>query len=76
MTRRTVLLSTPAALLAQAPPGDPNPPQTSPSQSPPPLPQTPEEELKAALEQQRRAAEQLGAVKLPMSTEPACHFKP
>ena len=69
MTRRQILLATPAALLAQAP-------QTTPVPQPPPLPQTPEEELKAAEDQQRRSAEQLSKVKLPISTEPACHFKP
>jgi len=64
MTRRDVMLATPAALLAQAP------------QQPPPTPQTPEEELTAVREQQRRLAAQFDKVKLPMSTEPACHFKP
>jgi len=67
MTRREILLASPAALLAQAPP------QTT---QPPPIPQTPEAELQAAREQQRRNAEQLSAVKLPMSTEPACRFRP
>jgi hypothetical protein len=64
MTRRDLMLATPAALLAQAP----QPPQQS-------LPQGPEEELTAARDQQHRNAEQLAKVALPMATEPACHFK-
>lgn len=64
MTRRQLLLASPAAaLMAQAP-------QTS-----PPLPQTPQEELQAAIEQQHRAAAQLDKVQLPMSTEPAFRFE-
>ena len=67
MTRREILLAPPAALLAQTPTQTPQPP---------PIPQTPEAELQAAREQQRRNGEQLSAVKLPMSAEPACHFRP
>ena len=63
MTRRELLLASPAALLAQAP------------QTPPPLPQTSEQELQAATEQQHRAAAQLDKVQLPMSTEPAFRFE-
>ena len=64
MTRRNLVLATPAALLAQAPQ---RPQQTQ--------PQTPEEELNAAREQQRHSADALAKVALPMATEPACHFK-
>ena len=60
MTRRDLMIATPAALLAQAP-------QT--------IPQTAEEELSAAHEQLHRASEQLSKVAVPISTEPATHFK-
>jgi hypothetical protein len=42
---------------------------------PPPIPQTPEQELEAAREQLRRTADALSRFALPMATEPACHFK-
>ena len=42
---------------------------------PPPLPRTPDEELKAWKEQLQRTAEILRKAKLPMATEPAFHFK-
>jgi hypothetical protein len=64
MTRRNLVLATPAALLAQTP--------QAPQQRPP---QTPEEELSAARDQQRRSAELLAKVPLPMATEPASQFK-
>ena len=44
-------------------------------QAPPPVPATPEAELKAAGEQMRRNSDALKKVKLPMSTEPAFQFK-
>jgi hypothetical protein len=63
LTRRQLAaaaLSAPA-LLAQAPS--------------PPLPQSADEELKAARDQNRQVAEQLAKFPLPMATEPATHFK-
>jgi hypothetical protein len=62
-TRREIAtaLSTSAALLAQTPS--------------PPLPQTPDDELKAARESNRQNSEQLAKFPLPMSTEPAARFK-
>ena len=63
MTRRQLVLAAPAAALAQ------------PQQTQPPLPRTPDEELNAAREQQQRNSRQLAALPIPMSTEPACHFK-
>jgi hypothetical protein len=36
----------------------------------------PEETLKAAREEMRGYSQALAAVKVPMTTEPACHFKP
>jgi len=44
-------------------------------QTPPPIPKNPEEELAAAREAQRRNADAMSKVALPMSTEPAVHFK-
>ena len=45
-------------------------------QSPPqPLPANATEELAAAREQAKRNAEQIARVQLPMSTEPAAHFR-
>ena len=41
----------------------------------PPIPATPEEELKAARESIRANSGQLSKVKLPMAAEPATHFK-
>lgn len=67
LTRRQLAAALPAAtlsasaLLAQAPNA--------------PIPQTPDEELKAAREGIQRTAEQLAKFDLPMSTEPAVHFK-
>jgi hypothetical protein len=64
LTRRSfAALAGAAGLLGQTPP-------------PPPLPKNPEEELKAARETAIKNAEQLAKVELPMSTEPAFHFKP
>ena len=62
-TRREIAaaLSTSAALLAQAPS--------------PPVPQTPDDELKAARESNRQNSEQLAKFPLPISTEPAARFK-
>lgn len=62
-TRREIAaaLSTSAALLAQAPS--------------PPLPQTPDDELKAARESNRQNSEQLAKFPLPLPTEPAARFK-
>jgi hypothetical protein len=62
-TRREIAtaLSTSAALLAQTPS--------------PPLPQNPDDELKAARESNRQNSEQLAKFPLPMSTEPAARFK-
>ena len=63
MTRRKLgaAVIAPAVLLAQAPT--------------PPLPATPEEELAAAREQNRRNAEALDKFRVPMPTEPAFLFK-
>jgi hypothetical protein len=64
-TRREIAtaLSASAALLAQTP------------SLPPPIPQTPDDELKAARESNRQNSEQLAKFPLPMSTEPAARFK-
>jgi hypothetical protein len=43
--------------------------------APAPLPQNPEEELKAARDSIRQNSEQLAKFPLPMSTEPATRFK-
>ncbi|HLG95359.1 MAG TPA: hypothetical protein VKX49_03495 [Bryobacteraceae bacterium] len=43
--------------------------------APPPLPQTPDQELQAARSQNRQISEQLAKFPLPMTTEPAVHFK-
>ena len=62
-TRRQLAAALSAsALLAQAP-------------STPPLPQNPDEELKAAKESIQRNGDQLAKFPLPMSTEPAVQFK-
>jgi hypothetical protein len=63
LTRReTVLgLSASAVLLGQTPA--------------PPLPSNPDEELKAVRDQIQQNVQQLDNVKVPMSTEPAAHFK-
>jgi hypothetical protein len=46
------------------------------AQQPPlPLPQNPEEELKAARDQMQQASQSLAKFAVPMSTEPAVHFK-
>jgi hypothetical protein len=62
-TRRQLALaiSTSAIVLAQTPA--------------PPLPSSPDEELKAVRETLRQNSEQLAKVELPMSTEPAVHFR-
>jgi len=62
ITRRQLALAAlaPAALAAQ---------------TPPPLPANREEELAAIKEQNRRNAEALDKVKVPMATEPAFLFK-
>ena len=63
-TRREIAaaaLSASTALLAQAPA--------------PPIPQNPDDELKAARDSLRQNSEQLAKFPLPMSTEPAAHFK-
>jgi len=62
-TRRQIAtaLSASAVLAAQTPP--------------PPLPQNPDDELKAARDSIRQNSEQLAKFPLPMSTEPAVHFK-
>ena len=41
----------------------------------PPLPQNPDDELKAAREQNRQIGEALAKFPLPITTEPAAHFK-
>ena len=41
-----------------------------------PLPSTPEEELKTVKDTLQQNLQQLAKVNLPMSTEPAVHFKP
>lgn len=63
LTRRELVTALPgsAALLAQAPA--------------PPAPQNPDDELKAAREAIRQNSEQLARFPLPMSVEPAVHFK-
>jgi hypothetical protein len=62
-TRRQLAaaLSTSAVLLAQAPA--------------PPLPSNPDEELKAVKESIQQNLQQLAKFDLPMSTEPAVHFR-
>ena len=70
-TRREIAtaLSASAALLGQTP--APPLPQT-----PPPAPRlSPDEELQAARDSIRQNAEQLAKFPLPMSAEPAAHFK-
>lgn len=44
--------------------------------APPPIPSNPEDELKAIQTGNRANADLLAKVVLPMSTEPAVHFKP
>ena len=63
ITRRELAAAVTAstALLAQQPPA--------------PLPQNPEEELKAARDQIHQASELLAKFDIPMSIEPAVHFK-
>ena len=65
LTRRQLAasLSASAALAAQTP-------------SPPPLPQNPDEELKAARALVRQNLDQLAKFELPIATEPATLFKP
>jgi hypothetical protein len=45
------------------------------AQQPPPLPQNPEEELKAVRDQMQQASQALAKFDVPISTEPAVHFK-
>jgi hypothetical protein len=68
LTRRglAAALSTSAVLLAR-------PQAQSPAQ---PVPENPDEELKASLAQLQDSAGQLDKFPLPMSTEPAATFKP
>lgn len=63
LTRRELAaaLSSSAVLLAQAPNA--------------PLPSNPEEELKVAKDLLRGNLQQVGRYEIPMSTEPATHFK-
>lgn len=63
LTRRELgaVLSASAALMAQ----NPNPP----------IPSNPDEELKAAKEALAQNSQQLAKFEIPMSTEPATHFK-
>jgi hypothetical protein len=61
LTRRQLAGLSATALLAQTP-----------NQ---PAPQSAEEELKAARDQNRQVADQLAKFPLPMATEPAAHFK-
>jgi len=63
LTRReaALLLSASSAVLAQTPV--------------PTLPQNPDEEMKAARDSIRQNSEQLARFPLPMSTEPAVHFR-
>ncbi len=63
LTRRqaAIALSGSVALVAQTPSA--------------PIPQNPDEELKAAKESLQHAQEQLDKFNLPMSTEPAVHFR-
>lgn len=73
MTRRHLMLATPAALLAQS---RQTPPQRAPDSRPQsPKEELPNEELNIARDLLRRNAEQLAKVAVPMATEPACHFK-
>jgi hypothetical protein len=62
-TRRALgaILSTSAALIAQTPSL--------------PLPSTPDEELKAVKDTIQQNSQQLAKFDLPMSTEPAVHFR-
>ena len=64
LTRRELVLTAAAASAAT--------PQTQQV----PLPAKADEELQAAREQRRQAANRLGQTAVPMSTEPAVHFKP
>jgi hypothetical protein len=63
LTRRELaaVLSTSAVLLAQT--------------QAPPLPTNPDEELKAARDSIQQNSQTLAKVDLPMSTEPAVHFR-
>jgi hypothetical protein len=63
LTRRALVagLSTSVALLAQAPSF--------------PLPSNPDEELKAVKDAIQQTSQQLAKFDLPMSTEPAVHFR-
>jgi hypothetical protein len=65
ITRRELAAAVlaPSALLAQTPP------------QPPPIPSSPEEELAAVKDQNRRYSEALDKFPLPMAAEPAFQFK-
>lgn len=65
LTRRALTLALTASTTALAQ----NPP------APPPLPQNPDEELRAAKDQLAQSAQALARFDLPMATEPATHFK-
>jgi hypothetical protein len=65
LTRRKLV-----ALVAALPAAAQQPPA-----QPPPLPANAEEELKAVQAQFQGAADQLAKTPLPMTTEPATHFK-
>lgn len=49
--------------------------QTPPSQTPPPIPSNPEEELAAARAQNQRNSQALDKFAVPIATEPATVFK-
>jgi hypothetical protein len=69
ITRRELAASASvaAALVAQGRPAN--------AQQPLPLPQNPEEELKAARDQIHQNAAVLAKFDIPVATEPASHFK-
>ena len=62
LTRRQLAVALSAPVLLAQPPA-------------PPLPQTAEQELLAARDQNRQISEQLAKFPIPMATEPATHFK-
>ncbi len=68
LTRRQLAAAVSASAVLLAQPATAQPPAA-------PLPQNPDEELKAARDQNRQSAEQLAKFSLPMATEPAVHFQ-